>query len=247
LLLFLTYHRVLVSPHPKPEFYDILASTLETHLQILNSSSLHPLKPRELLEKLPEKPSFILSFDDGTIDHFEVVLPLLVRYSCEAIFFVPTAKLSRTGYLTNDMVRQMSQSRQYIGLHSHEHRRMDTMTEPEIREQMHLCHAELEKLTGARSSIFAPPGGFINARVRSAAVGSGVKAIRTMRWGYNKKLRLENLQCAPINSRTTEKKFNDILHYRNMNFAYGLKETLKAILPMSLYQRMRDRFYAQNN
>jgi peptidoglycan/xylan/chitin deacetylase (PgdA/CDA1 family) len=224
-----------------------LASTLEKHLQTLRSSSLYPLKPRELLEKAPEKPSYILSFDDGTIDHFEVVLPLLLRYSCEAIFFVPTAKLNRTGYITNDMVRQMSQSRQYIGLHSHEHRRMDTMTEEEIREQMRTCHAELEKLTGARSSIFAPPGGFINAQVRLAAVESGVKAIRTMRWGYNKKLQLENLQCAPINSRTTEKKFDDILHCRGMNLAYGLKETLKAILPMSLYQRMRDRFYVRNN
>jgi peptidoglycan/xylan/chitin deacetylase (PgdA/CDA1 family) len=200
-----------------------------------------------LLEKVPERPSFILSFDDGTIDHFETVLPLLLRYSCQAIFFVPTAKLNRPGYITNDMVGQMSRSQQYIGLHGHEHRRMDTMTEPEIREQMRICHAELEKLTGTKSSIFAPPGGFINTRVRSAAVESGVKAIRTMRWGYNKNVQLENLQCAPINSRTTDKKFDEILRCRGMNLTYGLKETLKAILPMSLYQRMRDRFYAQNN
>jgi peptidoglycan/xylan/chitin deacetylase (PgdA/CDA1 family) len=247
LLLFLTYHRVLSAPHPKPEFYDILASNLEKHLQILARSSLYSLIPQELVEKVPDKPSFILSFDDGTQDHFEVVLPLLQRYSCEAIFFVPTAKLNRTGYITEEMARQMSAARQCISLHGHEHRRMDTMTEPDIREQMRLSSTELQKLTGTKPLIFAPPGGFINSRLRSIALECGIKAVRTMHWGYNKKLDLMNLQCAPINSRTTEKNFNDMLQGRSKNLTYGMKQALKTILPMALYQRMRDRFYGQRS
>jgi peptidoglycan/xylan/chitin deacetylase (PgdA/CDA1 family) len=119
----------LASPHPKPEFYDIPASTLDNHLQILTRSSLHPLKPEELLEKAPGKPSFMLSFDDGTIDHFEVVLPLLLRYSCRAIFFVPTAKLNRAGYMTDRMIsalpgraiRWLAQPR--TSAHGHDERR----------------------------------------------------------------------------------------------------------------------------
>jgi peptidoglycan/xylan/chitin deacetylase (PgdA/CDA1 family) len=122
---------------------------------------------------------------------------------------------------------------------------MDTMSAEEIREQMRLSNTGLEKLTGARPSILAPPGGFINAQVRSLAVESGVKVIRTMRWGYNKKLDLTNLQCVPINSRTTEKNFNDALRFRSMNLTYGLKETLKKILPMTVYQRVRDKLCAR--
>jgi len=49
----------------------------------------------------------------------------------------------------------------------------------------------------------------------------------------------------PINSRTTEKNFNDALRFRSMNLAYGLKETLKKILPMTVYQRVRDKLCAR--
>jgi len=247
LLLFLTYHRVLPSPHPKPEFYDISAANLEKHLQVLSRSTLKALTPGELLTGPPDKPSFILSFDDGTRDHFDVVSPLLLRYSCQAIFFVPTTKLNRTGYLTDEMLHQMSESKHYIGLHSHEHRRMDAMSDSEIHDQMRISREQIQKLTGASSAIFAPPGGFINSRVRTVALEVGVRSIRTMHWGYNKHPDPNTLQCVPINSRTTESKFYNIVQFRGSNLTYILKEGLKTILPMALYQRLRDTIYMRGD
>lgn len=40
--------------------------------------------------------NFILTFDDATADHAEVVAPLLARRGWKAAFFVPTSKLNRT-------------------------------------------------------------------------------------------------------------------------------------------------------
>jgi peptidoglycan/xylan/chitin deacetylase (PgdA/CDA1 family) len=242
LILFLTYHRVLAKPHAKPEFYDIPAARLKEHLQRLGDSGFHPLTAEELVaSQVPRGTSFILSFDDATEDHFQVVLPLLLQYKCRAIFFVPTAKLNRPGYLTNEAVNDMSRREQYIGLHSHEHRRMDRMSLPELRSQMRISREQIQTLTGSPSVLFAPPGGFTSPEVRAVALESGIRAIRTMRWGYNRRLDLSNLQCIPINSRTTEKAFQNIMELRGMNLTYTLKQTLKSILPAGLYQSLRDK------
>ena len=52
----------------------------------------------------------MLSFDDATQDHFEVALPLLKRHGCRAIFFIPTSKLNRTGYMTAEQLRAVSRA-----------------------------------------------------------------------------------------------------------------------------------------
>ena len=168
MILILTYHKVLGRPETKPDFYSIKADGLERQLGLLAESGFRPLQPEELLSYKPEtKPAYLLSFDDGTRDHYEVVLPLLARYKSRGIFFVPTAKLDREGYLSSEAVQEMSRLGQAIGLHSHEHRRLDNLNEEDIRVQMQISQQTLEKLTGARPTLFAPPGGFINSRVRA--------------------------------------------------------------------------------
>jgi peptidoglycan/xylan/chitin deacetylase (PgdA/CDA1 family) len=242
MILVLTYHKVLHDQVPDSEFYTIQAEQLESHLELLAQSGLHALSPDKLAGfEPPSQGAYILSFDDGTVDHYEVVLPLLARHKCCAVFFVPSAKLDRPGYLTSNRVTEMSRAGQTIGLHSHDHRRLDELEEEEVRGQMQLSRQIIGNLTGKRPDFFAPPGGYINRRVRDIALESGVRVIRTMRWGYNQKPDFAALECVPVNRHLTERKFRQVLEFRRGSaMLYATKQIAKRMLPGRTYNSLRD-------
>lgn len=241
MILVLTYHQVLRGRDPESRFYTIQAGQLERHLELLAQSGLHALTPEQLvgLER-PSQPAYLLTFDDGTADQYEVVLPLLGRYGCRAVFFVPTAKLDRAGYLTSKQVAELSQAGQTIGLHSHEHRRLDTLGEEDIRVQMQKSHHIVKQLTGERPVFFAPPGGYMNRRIRSIALETGVRVIRTTRWGYNRKPDWAGLQCVMVNRHFTEREFRRVLEFRRRSVVlYAAKEIVKKTIPSRAYESLR--------
>ena len=114
MILILTYHKVLRSAETKPEFYSIKAETLERHLQLLAQSGFRALQPEELLSCQPDtKPAYLLTFDDGTRDHYEVVLPLLARYSfvppkAFTFFSNSRTRLSRSGNCCSAMIWRLA-------------------------------------------------------------------------------------------------------------------------------------------
>ncbi len=242
MILILTYHRVLRQPHASPKFHDVSAEAFERQVGALARRGFHPLTPDEIIEWKPRpKPSFILTFDDGTEDHFEVVLPVLNRQGWRGIFFVPTAEIGRPGFVDVGQVKETGRAGHYIGLHSHEHRPMTRMTVTEAREQMRKSQALLAEITGAPRRIFAPPGGYLSGAVRAAASEQGVQVIRTMRWGYNRKVDLMNLQCVPMHRAVTDADFARILQFRGANLIYTVKELLKKALPEKTYNALRDK------
>jgi peptidoglycan/xylan/chitin deacetylase (PgdA/CDA1 family) len=252
-ILFLTYHKVVRNSEGEKEFYTTSADQFERELDLLAASSLQPLTPEAVVEgrgsrvegnnpsaTLDRRHSYILSFDDGTEDHRDVVLPLLRRTKSPAIFFVPTAKLNQPGYLDSVAVRELSQAGHEIGLHGHEHRRLDDLTEEDIRVQFELSQNIIGELTGARPVWFAPPGGYSDSRVRALAQEAGVRASRTMRWGYNRNPNLAALECIPVNRYTSEAEFGQILKFQRSNSLYFAKEIGKKLLPSRFYECLRD-------
>ncbi len=241
MILVLTYHKVLRDPQSDPDLYTTSIDAFARHLDLLANSAIYPLSPPTIPRwKDQPQPAYVLTFDDGTRDHFENVLPLLEQHHRQAVFFVPTSRVGRESYVSAESLREMSRRGHTIGLHGHDHRRMDDMAAEDIHVQMQLSIENLEKLTGARPTIFAPPGGFINGRVRRAALDAGVNVIRTMRWGYNKHPDLTALCCVPINRYMTERQFRQVLQFRSRALTYMLKQTVKRLLPTGVYVSFRD-------
>src|SRR6266481_2681222 len=240
MILFLTYHKVVRQAEVKPEFYTIRAERLERQLELLARSGFQPISPKELAQPgaKPER-SYVLSFDDGTQDHYDFVLPVLARYNQQAIFFVPTSKLDRSGYLQTRTLKKMSEAGHVIGSHSHEHRRLDGMVEEDIRVQLQLSQNIIRQITGERPTLFAPPGGYITSKVRAIAVEAGMLVIRTMKWGYNPKPNLVSLDCIPVNRHLAEMEFRRILEFRNIAMMYRGKQIAKKLMPSKLYETVR--------
>jgi len=241
MILFLTYHKVVREKEVKPGFYTIRADQLERQLELLARSGFQPLQPQKLLDfKGSSTPAYVLSFDDGTQDHYDVVMPVLARYKQRAIFFVPTAKLNRPGYLRTETVKTMSHQGHVIGSHSHEHRRLDWLVEEDIRVQLELSQQIVGQITGQRPIIFAPPGGYVTRRVREVAIETGMRVIRTMKWGYNPRPDFVSLDCIPVNRHLTEMEFTRLLEFRNMAMIYRGKQIAKKLMPSKLYETARE-------
>lgn len=241
MILVLTYHRVCETPPgTEPNFYTITGAQLDRQLGLLHEKGYACMRVEELLgaSTIPEH-RYVLTFDDGTTDHREVVFPLLEKHHCQGVFFVPTARLDQPGHLTNAQVREMAVAGHAIGSHSHEHRRMDTMSDDEARRQIAESQKIIAELTGTKPVLFVPPGGFVNSRTGSIAAELGVRVMRTMRWGYNEKLDLMALETVPINRHVNERKFVRILESRRTPLLYAGKEALKRLVPLPMYERLR--------
>lgn len=241
MILVLTYHMVRDTPAGEtPNFYTVSGAQLDRQLGLLHAGGFSCLKIEELLRSgTGSGRPFMLTFDDGTLDHYEVVFPLLEKHHCQGVFFIPTAKLNQPGHLTNAQVQELAAAGHAIGLHSHEHRRLDLMPDEEVRRQIALSQKIIFDLTGSNPVLFVPPGGFVNERIRKIGANLGVQVMRTMRWGYNRKLDLMALETVPINHYITDRKFLKQLESRNQPLLYTGKEALKRLIPLPAYEWVR--------
>ena len=241
MILCLTYHKVVNSADDCDEdFYTVTADDLVAQIQATLAAGFTPLTFAELKSaRTIEGEKFLLTFDDGTVDHHDIVLPILTKLGQHAVFFVPTAKLNRPGYLTEAQATEIATAGQLIGCHSHEHKRLDTLSPAEIRTQLQTACQELARITGQAPWIFAPPGGFINQQVRTTAQSLGLDIIRTMKWGSNRIPDFGALEAAPLNRHTTKAKFQKILNGKQPHLLYIGKQAAKAIVPLRAYERIR--------
>ncbi|MDB6123746.1 MAG: polysaccharide deacetylase family protein [Pedosphaera sp.] len=249
MIFLFTYHKVRESDSAGGnDFYTVSPDQLARHIAMLNAKGFQNLKIDELIRNpIQSGNKYILTFDDGTYDHYEIVFPLLQKNNCQGVFFIPTSKLNKPGYITNAQVRKLADAGHAVGFHSHEHQRLDLSPQEEIRRQITLSQQILYDITGVKPLIFSPPGGYLNARIREASLELGVQAIRTMRWGYNKKIDLIALETIPINRFTNDKKFLNILESHNSRFLYMGKEALKRLIPLRGYELLRNLLFKFKN
>lgn len=158
MIYFFTYHKVRESNGlGGSDFYTISPAQLDCQIEILNARGFKPLKMQDLLQnRTPAQGSYILSFDDGTSDHYDAVFPLLQKHGCQGIFFIPTAKLNKEGYVTNAQIQKLAAAGHMIGFHSHEHRRLDMLSAEEIHRQIALSQTIITDITGTKPVIFPP-------------------------------------------------------------------------------------------
>jgi peptidoglycan/xylan/chitin deacetylase (PgdA/CDA1 family) len=244
-ILIFTYHKICAAESARdPDFYTVSREAMVAQIKAALAAGYRALSFPELGNgPIAAGKHFLLTFDDGTVDHCETVLPQLKELGLPGIFFVPTAKLNRPGYLTDAQVRELAAAGQTIGFHSHEHRRMDVMTDDEMRQQFRLSRDILTRLTGSQPLHFAPPGGFLNEHLREVALGFGAQVIRTMRWGFNHDADLTGLETVPLNRHTTARKFQKILEGKQPRLVYLGKQTAKALVPARAYERLRERLF----
>ena len=80
----------------------------------------------------------------------------------------------------------------------------------------------------------------MDRRVQRMALEAGVGAIRTMRWGYNRRKDLTALQCVPLNRNSGKQEFQRVLEFRSQAAAYAMKQLARRLIPEPLYSKFRE-------
>ena len=99
------------------------------------------------------------TFDDGTIDSYTEVLPVLVKKGLTGIFFITAGWIGKPGYLSESQVKEMADLGMQIGSHSVTHPDLDKEKADIVLFELMESKRVLEKITGNPVTEFAYPYG----------------------------------------------------------------------------------------
>ncbi|GAA3979395.1 polysaccharide deacetylase family protein [Mucilaginibacter dorajii] len=162
--------------------YIIPIAAFKEHIKMLADSGYHTILPDQLYNyltkgtPLPSKP-IMLTFDDTDLDQFTIANPTLKKYGFKGVYFVMTVSLGRPHYMTNEMVKTLSDEGNIIGSHTWDHHRVDKYTHNGVLKiigkngkitnkpvddwvtQIDKPTKKLEEITGKKIEYFAYPFG----------------------------------------------------------------------------------------
>lgn len=133
------------------------------------------------------EPNTVLTFDDGTADFVDVVLPILVEHQLPAVLYLATSNIDEQrpfpldgAPLSWDAVREcVSTGLVSVGAHTHSHALLDRCDPLTVDLELDVCNDRIASETGIKPSHFAYPkaiggnryaNGAVRLRYRSAAV-----------------------------------------------------------------------------
>jgi peptidoglycan/xylan/chitin deacetylase (PgdA/CDA1 family) len=188
--------------------------------------------------------TFILTFDDGTIDHYDLINS---HPELKCLFFINTDNVGKRGYLDKTQIFDLQSAGHTIGSHSHQHQPLTALSEKAIYDELETSLKHLDDFTGRKTEWFAPPEGLYDERVIEAAKESGIRYFRTTNFGDNNSLPLSDKGMFVLNSFNVgryfmsgqlEKCLSDKAFYYKLYLAYKAKNFIKKHLPV-LYRKAR--------
>ena len=240
-MIVLNYHRV--DENGGPDIYTICPPRLARRLKMVRELGLRVVGIDEALAARVDEGFVMFHFDDGTEDHAQHVMPLLAEAGVRGAFFISTGKIGRAGYLTVAQVKELAAAGHDIECHGHSHRRMDRLAADELEGELATSVALIREWTGRAPRVLATPGGFINRRIIETARRHGLGTVRTMSWNVSSIPVGGLLDCLVVTRAVSEAKVNGWLQGRGLHglrMAYFINQTLRCVLPFSLYLKLRN-------
>ena len=169
----------------------IRTQDFEDQMRCLEESGYHAITPDEMLDAwengtdLPENP-VIITFDDGYVDNFKNVFPVLEKHHMKATIFLVTDYIGfYPNYLTWDMAREMQDSGLVtFGSHTLSHAVLTDMLSPEdVRYQLMASKQAMEWHLQRPAKYIAYPCGAFNPSVMELTQNAGYRAAFTVHYG----------------------------------------------------------------
>lgn len=128
------------------------------------------------------KDKVVFTFDDGGVSFLTIAAPVLEKYGFRGIFFIATAYIGSTGFLTADQIRELAGRGHVIGSHSHTHPLMMNMQgKEELANEWELSQRLLREILGQSYNLenASIPNGFSSPAVLNAMRQAGIRKIYT--------------------------------------------------------------------
>lgn len=184
-----------------------------------------------------------VTFDDGHDSDVESAR-FLHSLGYDALFFIATEYLDRSGYLNRSDVLELHRLGMGIGSHAHHHVHLAPLSNAQVHAELMRSKRILEDIVQAPVKHLSFPGGSYNSRVLNIGRGLGYEYFFTSDWGVNTQThRLARVfrRTSVLNVLSLEQ-FDALLRLRNYyarQLGFHAKELAKKALGTNTYFKLR--------
>jgi peptidoglycan/xylan/chitin deacetylase (PgdA/CDA1 family) len=119
-----------------------------------------------------------LTFDDGGSSCHWPVAAMLESYGWRGHFFITTARIGTTGFLSRAQLHDLHRRGHAIGSHSHSHpTRMAVLSAADLEQEWSQSLARLADILGEPVKVASVPGGYYSRRVGRSAAAAGIEVL----------------------------------------------------------------------
>lgn len=160
----LMYHLILEKPYNTYTDLFVRPNDFEAQLKAITEAGIETVFPKDT-----GNGGLTITFDDGYADNYTNAFPLLKKYNVKATIFVITDLIGTPEYMTAEQLREMSESGLVsVQSHTRSHRKLSSLTDAELDEELRGSKETLEELTGSEVYAVAYPMGDYDERVLAA-------------------------------------------------------------------------------
>lgn len=186
----LVYHRLVEgTSDPALQSISISVEHFERQMRYLFQNGFRCLSATDILEQPGRErwnagKAFVLTFDDGYSDFYELTFPILMKYEFTATVFLVSRFVGREsdwgvsrGYplLTWSRILEMNAHGISFGSHTTTHPRLSRLTDDKVRLELRESKETIEQKLGQPISSLAYPFGDSSEKVRDIAASSGYR------------------------------------------------------------------------
>jgi peptidoglycan/xylan/chitin deacetylase (PgdA/CDA1 family) len=247
MLFVMTYHRIIGQSDALSDFFDVTSGELDRHLRLAIKIWGGGAVPGDLATSKNssdnERRGFLVTFDDGTSDHYFTAAPVLERLGLRGVFFVSTSLFGAEGYMTLAQCQELQARGHAIESHSHDHKPLKGLSDGELHRQLKESRRIMREQGLGKWNFIAVPGGYFDTRVMQAAGDCGYALLRTIEWGYNRTVNPFRVESITFNRQTAGRWSSPLIHPQfeaAKKALYRTKELAKGGGLRSLYFWLRN-------
>lgn len=145
-------------------------SSLDAQLQYLVDNGYDPIFFSDLPHLEDYDKPLILTFDDGYLNNYTELFPLLQKHGVKATIFMISGNVGGGRSLSASQIQEMSRSG-LVSFQSHtvSHPNLDELTEEQLVEELSRSQADILHLTGILPNVLCYPTGRTNDLVQEVA------------------------------------------------------------------------------
>ncbi|HEX9503720.1 MAG TPA: polysaccharide deacetylase family protein [Patescibacteria group bacterium] len=184
----LMYHHIALK-RPQASYY-VSPGVFDSQMKWLSDNGYKVISMDDLISglkgttTLPTKPT-IITFDDGTVDQYANVLPILKKYGYTATFYIISGEVGSDGYMDWSQIKELVNNGMTIGAHSVTHPNLTHLTSTQLESELANSKKVIEKNLGITVKHFCYPGGAHNQVVVEKTAQYYISATTTIHKAYH--------------------------------------------------------------
>jgi len=221
--------------------YRLPAATFREQLALIKRHRFRPALVGALWaerEGTEGRPAVGLTFDDGDVSNYTLAYPTLVEAGARADFFVNTATVGRSGFLSWPQIAEMQRAGLSFQSHSHDHVVLVGLPASALERQLRDSKRLLEDRLGSPVDFLAAPYGLLNRSVVRAAREAGYRAVGTS-WNWPARPGAKTMSRIAVYHNTTAADFSQLLHGRPSILVRRMARALLTHIPKRVLLRLR--------